>query len=403
MKKDIPLNEKHLKITSQLFSLTSVIIIIVSSALTGFLLFSNSTLFYRLIELLFGRIPYVGNMAYYYVKSMNIVNFNVLFEQAFKPLMMVDILYFFIPLLFFEIIIIIMKRYIMKHDHAFLTALLLIIIQGSILLTVNNNLILTHHIDSSLFELKNTLVRCMFVIQLILSFVLLYRLRNLNRFNLSQLFSHKAAKRLIHSGSIVVVIIFSLLATSLIFANNYVKTVEENLKVDYVINLKPTADGLVHLNVPEKITKPLDMIGVSFPKEINGSMLTDQFGITEIDAGSMINNFVHTKVNLLTYRFLQVPLANASLSIFFLVLIFILEAVTQKVKEHATILYHIQWVLSAIIYFSVSKNFGTVINILSGLVFLGTSIHLIAYWKTNQKLLGFIQTVKDKWKHPKQA
>lgn len=391
------LYNQHLKLKSKLFNITTIAILLFGVGFTGFLFNTGGTLFYSGIELVFDKIPYVGHLFYYYTKSMNIINFDVFYRKAFLPILSVEALYFAILLCGFTLVAYFLKRTVLKKDHAFVSALLLIIIQVSLVMTVKNSLLLTRTIDHNIYSLKNTFITLIMLFQFGLTIFILRDLAHLKRFNLSHLFTDDNAFKIIKKSSIVLITVFAIIGIGLLVAKSQVVTLKKMVEIEYILDLKPTADGLVHLNVPPKITNVLTPFGIKLPQTITGSLITDQFGITELDVGNIVNEFTGTRINMLTYRLIQIPTINTFTALALVIGTLVSDYYIKKDTIYKKLLIHTQFIISFVLFFLISKNFGMIINIISGLLFFASLIHEVIILRTTPWVVNLIKAIKLKF------
>ena len=75
-----------------------------------------------------------------------------------------------------------------------------------------------------------------------------------------------------------------------------VQKVREEVHFEYVLNIEETANNLVTIELPSKVTDFLKENRIQMPTAIKGGDIFNHFGISNIDIGQYSNNFVDQNI-----------------------------------------------------------------------------------------------------------
>lgn len=384
----------QLKISKLVVYFASVITILVSIAFVMFLNFNSNNIFFQSLDNFFNNIP-LGNFIYLYLQSLNEIDFNYINSNIFSPALLIETIYLMTPIIILQLIIIFFYRRTSKKDHSFVAAFIGLVLLFSMIYIQFNNISLFRFVFSDLYSLKNTVLSLLMIIQLIGFISTLFLLNRLDRFSLSQLKTHNMANKFIKMGAIITSISFAIFGGILLYINNLFNILKDQIAFEKVVDISAKTDGLLEIDIPNNISEILARFNIILPENIDVSLLVERLGISEFDLGIIINNFIINQIDKISNYFIIQPLVGILIAISIIIIIMIFEYGINKIVTYQKLFIYFQLAAVLVLYFVFAKNYGIIITFTTGLIVIGSIIHLITYLEENGVFKRLFEKAKD--------
>lgn len=384
----------QLKISKLVVYFASVITILVSIAFVMFLNFNSNNIFFQSLDNFFNNIP-LGNFIYLYLQSLNEIDFNYINSNIFSPALLIETIYLMTPIIILQLIIIFFYRRTSKKDHSFVAAFIGLVLLFSMIYIQFNNISLFRFVFSDLYSLKNTVLSLLMIIQLIGFISTLFLLNKLDRFSLSQLKTHNMANKFIKMGAIITSISFAIFGGILLYINNLFNILKDQIAFEKVVDISAKTDGLLEIDIPNNISEILARFNIILPENIDVSLLVERLGISEFDLGIIINNFIINQIDKISNYFIIQPLVGILIAISIIIIIMIFEYGINKIATYQKLFIYFQLAAVLVLYFVFAKNYGIIITFTTGLIVIGSIIHLITYLEENGVFKRLFEKAKD--------
>lgn len=384
----------QLKISKLVVYFASVITILVSIAFVMFLNFNSNNIFFQSLDNFFNNIP-LGNFIYLYLQSLNEIDFNYINSNIFSPALLIETIYLMTPIIILQLIIIFFYRRTSKKDHSFVAAFIGLVLLFSMIYIQFNNISLFRFVFSDLYSLKNTVLSLLMIIQLIGFISTLFLLNRLDRFSLSQLKTHNMANKFIKMGAIITSISFAIFGGILLYINNLFNILKDQIAFEKVVDISAKTDGLLEIDIPNNISEILARFNIILPENIDVSLLVERLGISEFDLGIIINNFIINQIDKISNYFIIQPLVGILIAISIIIIIMIFEYGINKIATYQKLFIYFQLAAVLVLYFVFAKNYGIIITFTTGLIVIGSIIHLITYLEENGVFKRLFEKAKD--------
>lgn len=386
-------NDK-LKISKLVFLLASVSIIFVAIVFSVYININSTNLFFSTIDNIFAQIP-LGNFIYLYLQSLQQIDINYFYANIFSPALLIETLYLIIPIIILQVLVLVLYYKTIKKDHAFISAFIgLIALFSMMYLQFSNNSIFSFIYDD-LYQLKNIILSVGMIIQLAAFVSSLVYLNKLDRFSLYKLKTHYIARKFVKVGSIISSVGFVLISGGLLFLNAFLNSLKSQIAFERIIDVKAKAGGIIEIDVPSNIIDLLSRINITLPKSINGGVIIDRLGLSEIDLGRILNDFLSSQIDRLSNHFVIQPLIIIFFGVLLIVLVLVFEYSIKNIKSYKNIFIYLQMIATLILYFAIAKNFGILIVFSVGLILVGTIIHLITNLEEKQAFEKIKSKIND--------
>lgn len=382
----------------QLYNKIFTIIIIINIAiLLGYFVFSylNAEVFFNsfLKNLFTTNLPF-GDVIFNSIKDNSIVSVQHLYNSFFMPLSIVDTLIFILPLFILQVGVLLIKHFALKKDNAIFRLLVVIAFMITTFLFQNNSFsILTGYFNYSRENIL-ILLNLFILIELIVYAFLLYSLHKANRINLVRYLSHERAKKIVVSSTIVSIILLAVINFGYNSAKQRILSFEDQLKINYVIDLQKNVNGVIPINPPEKVIKFTQEAGITLPKEIEKTEFMTALGITTIDIGGNFNKQLHSVVTQFLDNYINPPIERSFIAIAFLAIILVIELIATKLRKFHNIAYVLQFLISMILFITIGKSAILFLSLLFVITLFGSSIHIFNISKVG--LLSLIELYKSR-------
>lgn len=370
-------NDLKVQAVSRLYSALGSINIAVLLVFPIYLLYVSKDIMNVFIYNVFSKIPYLGQLAYMGIQSLNLIDLSVLHSKVFNPLLLVEVVYYTVPLIIAQGVLLGLKRRLLRHDHTYFSILLLFVIALTAIMVNQMDLVLIMNANHSLLELRNLLFRIFLWGQLLCVGTLVYLLYQKGRFQFRGFDVLGFSSRVIKISAITSLLMLVIAGSGLGLVNLQVDGVKEAIAVDYVLDLKPTADGLVHLVMPDLLIQKAQGFGINIPKEIEGGMILQQVFVDNIDFGAIINQTAGTFIDGLSARFISKPMMRVIIMAVLIGMIVFLPKILRVDLFKEVWVRSIQLVLALILNLRYAFQFGQILSIFTLWLFMGIFIQWI--------------------------
>lgn len=357
------LKERRLNFINKLFTLTSILSMLIIVFFSINLLINSSTVFKNFIFNIFNQIPIFGQLLYLYIKSLNIIDLSFFFDNIVAKALLFELLYYFIIMLFFySFSLFSFIKFRNNIDKSFW-----FIISSSIILALifvsPKPLLLLEHVYSISFSNLNIILNFLLLTQLLSLIYLMYLNKDLVIFN--ELVKYKIFK----ISSISIIAILLIFSSTLLLLNTQVTTVKEVLKVDYTISFESSANNVINIETPAKLQSLSNSLGVDIPKTISGGGILSSLDLDSINIGSITSSYIIDLFDDFIYNFIRLPIIDSLVSIFLISLIYIYNKKKEFIPFSSLIRNSVQLILSIILLLSLN-NYGITLNILTSMIII---------------------------------
>lgn len=373
--------ETKIKGLSFAFNFVAILSIVFTVGFATYVYITAPVVYHEMIQDLFKKIPYVGDYAYGIVDKLKILDFDKIYNNYFLPAVLVEIGFIAIPVALSQCIILLLKHKVIKKQDKFISAGFVISMLIGFLLTSRFSLMFLEAYLPVGYELKNVGLPIIFGLELVLFLGILYYLNKMNKFNLTIGFDQKTAGKLIKIGVVSTGIICCVVLGGFVYAKQMALVFRDFITIDFVLDLGPAADGLIHIDLPPKLVRISGFLGGNIPEAIKGSDILTYFGINTIDVGAYINGITLPIVDRYIYDFIILPTYKLIMVIASLISVLVLHITAKKLFVLKPVLVIINVCLSSFLLFFLAVNFTVIMATLVCLIWLGTLIHLYTGFK----------------------
>ena len=341
------------------------------------LIFNSYDIFNRFILQSFKRIPYIGGFVLSYIKSLHFIDFDYFARQVFKPVITLDVLYFVLSFISFQIVLLLMKRYILKHDHALITSIIAVLLTVSLFLRSSELLHISKVFSDESVSSISTILKFFYFIELLSILAILYTLHQDGKLDYRRLLDHEQTKYYTHRGLKLSLVLFMVLTVILTGVKAIVNNYKEVYHINYRIEFIPQENNKLSIKVPEEISKPLELAGITLPDEIDENSILNQLGLEALDVGALVNNTLDNTLDNATYSIIQRPF-NISLTGLLISLLLMIEIfITKKINLQSLIVQSFETVLLAYLFFGPSTSLTTILTLALGFTFFSSFMNLM--------------------------
>ena len=247
---------------------------------------------------------------------------------------------------------------------------------STIILVKQINLIILPIAQGSALQSRNIFVSILLLIQLISLLSIAYHEHRLGNFDFKDFVHSESSHKMIRLGSITIISVLLLFSGTLFIAKTQVDALKEVIAVDYVLDFKPDAYGVVHVELPDKLITSSKLIGVNLPKTIEGGQILKHFAVSEVNIGEVVSQFALDFVDNLAYSYLIVPVTNALITILLLGFLLIYDVQKTKIPFSAVAVETGQFILALFLSIFFISKFGIIISIFGGFILLASFLNL---------------------------
>lgn len=389
-----------IRLCSRAFTITIFVNIIVLVAYFAYAYLNAEAFFNSFLKNLFTTNLLFGDFIFNSIKDNTVISIRHLYQSFFMPLSIVDTLIFITPLIIVQFIILVIKHFAIKKENAIFRILLVAVMLISIFIIQNNSFsILTEYFSYSRGNII-TLLNLLVFIELIVYIFLIYTLHKANQINFSKYLSHQRAKKIVISSALVTIVFLTIINFSYTFTKYKIESFENQLKINYVIDLQKNVNGSIPINPPTKVTDFTDKFGIKVPEEIEKTNFMTAIGITKIDVGKNFNMQLHLFTTQFLDKYINPPIQKSMIAIVFLVIIMAIELIATKLKKMKNFLYVTQFLFSIFLFITIGNSTILFLSFLFVLILLGSSIHIfnilkdefylfIEWYKTRKRSLRY--------------
>lgn len=86
--------ESRIRFLSKIFNTSAIITILMTLVFVVTVFLNGRSIQTTFIFKVFEKIPYIGQVLHLWLRSLNLVNFNVVYQKLFMPLLSLELLYY---------------------------------------------------------------------------------------------------------------------------------------------------------------------------------------------------------------------------------------------------------------------------------------------------------------------
>lgn len=357
------------------------VILFTALAFATIVMLNSNVVFKNFIFNFFKQIPVFGQMIHLYIKSLNFVDLNVIYNQLILPLLGLELIYYSFLIIVFEIVILIFTNKFKKNSKSYLSFFVILIIVSTLLLFKQVNLLIIPIAQGSALSSRNLFMSVLFLTQAISLLMIAYNYSKLGMFDLRDVIDVRMSNRLIKIASSVLITVLLLFSSILMIVNTQVDTIKNEISVDYVVDFKPTADGMVNIQLPDELIKTTSLFGVKLPKTIEGGQILSQFAVSEVNIGEVVSQFVLDFVDNIAYQFLIIPMTNALVTITLITVILIFNAQKKHIPFSNITIELSQLMLTLILTVIYIPKFGLLMSLFGSLILFASILNVYRAYK----------------------
>lgn len=372
-----------------------IMTILILTFFTVRVLNNGETIFKTFFYNLFNEPPIIGRLVHMYIKSLNIINLSIIYEVLLSKLINTELVYYVLLISLCQLLIsVLMYRLSKKPErylNYFLSVVLLIVL---IIKPIYPPYILPIAFKNTL-SLVSMLIKFNFIFQFIITIKIGYNYFHENIFSFENIINVNYLSRLIKRVSIVIISFLMMISMTYFISAKAVIILKDEVIIDYVINVKPTANDLLSIEVSDELLALTSKLGVTIPKTLQGGAILSYFDLDEINIGEMLTNYILDMIDNLSYIYINHPLSNY-IFISVLMLIFgLFNLYSSLIIESALISNILQTVFMSYIYLFKLSSLGLIINVLGLFLLFLTVLKLIAVIrKLDENQINSIKSIR---------
>lgn len=392
------LRTKRIDFLFNLFTFCASITIIVTIGFALLVILNSNEVFRNFIFNFFKQIPYVGQPLHLFIKSMNVVDLQLIYNQLLLPMISIELVYYSIFLIIFEVLVLIFKYKFKKNSRDYFAFFFMTIVLGTLILFKQVNLIVIPIAQGSALASRNLFIQVLLITQFISIIAIAFNYNKLGQFDLKEFVNNNVNTKMIHIGAAVIIVSLLLFSSVLLIANTQVDTIKDTVAVDYTLDFKFTADGLVHIELPTKLVITSKLLGFNIPKTIEGGALLQYFDVSAVNIGEIVSQFALDFIDNIAYQYLIIPMTNAMITVLLIVLLVLFNMSKHKIPFSSLTTNTIQFIGSVIISIYFVSKFGIILSMFGALMLVASGLNTYICFKDSShylKLQHLLQTKRQ--------
>lgn len=392
------LRTKRIDFLFNLFTFCASITIIVTIGFALLVILNSNEVFRNFIFNFFKQIPYVGQPLHLFIKSMNVVDLQLIYNQLLLPMISIELVYYSIFLIIFEVLVLIFKYKFKKNSRDYFAFFFMTIVLGTLILFKQVNLIVIPIAQGSALASRNLFIQVLLITQFISIIAIAFNYNKLGQFDLKEFVNNNVNTKMIHIGAAVIIVSLLLFSSVLLIANTQVDTIKDTVAVDYTLDFKFTADGLVHIELPTKLVITSKLLGFNIPKTIEGGALLQYFDVSAVNIGEIVSQFALDFIDNIAYQYLIIPMTNAMITVLLIVLLVLFNMSKHKIPFSSLTTNTIQFIGSLIISIYFVSKFGIILSMFGALMLVASGLNTYICFKDSShylKLQHLLQTKRQ--------
>lgn len=339
---------------------------------------NGETIFKTFFYNLFNEPPIIGRLVHMYIKSLNIINLSIIYEVLVSKLINIELVYYVLLISICQVLIsFLMYRLSKKPErylNYFLSVVLLIVL---ILKPIYPPYILPIAFINTL-SLVSMLIKCTFIFQFIIILKIGYNYFRENIFTFENIVNVIYLSRLIKRLSIIIISFLMIISMTYFISSKSVLILKDEVIIDYTINVEPTANNILSIEVSDELLSLASKLGVTIPETLEGGAILSYFDLDEINIGEILSNYILDMIDNLSYIYINHPLSNYVFISILMLIFVLLNLYLSLIIESALISNILQTVFMSYIYLFNLSSLGLIINVLGLFLLFLTVLKLIA-------------------------
>lgn len=213
------LRTKRIDFLFNLFTFCASITIIVTIGFALLVILNSNEVFRNFIFNFFKQIPYVGQPLHLFIKSMNVVDLQLIYNQLLLPMISIELVYYSIFLIIFEVLVLIFKYKFKKNSRDYFAFFFMTIVLGTLILFKQVNLIVISIAQGSALASRNLFIQVLLITQFISIIAIAFNYNKLGQFDLKEFVNNNVNTKMIHIGAAVIIVSLLLFSSVLLIAN----------------------------------------------------------------------------------------------------------------------------------------------------------------------------------------
>lgn len=349
----------------------------------------------KLINNGFGQIPIIGNFLLFLIKTSNIIQLDVFNNSIFKPIFILEIVYYLLPLLLIQLFLIKMKCNIIKNKKSNMSLLLFVVLVASSIIVSRLDMFILPLAYRSILNTKDGIFHILLILQLLIIIRLCFVFSKQGSFDWREYNDSFFANRVFKIGSVVSLVLLLALGSGFTVAKLQVNSIKKQVGIEYTIVVKTNLEGHIELLLPQKLLNDMNKVGVTLTQSVDLGALMSNVTPDEIDVGAAVNGLVESTIDSLSYRIIGRPLFAVKVLSSLLLLTFALFLIMNKYGLNRIGIYTLQSLILLLVLINYGRYFGYIITIFIVMMLAGTLINLMMALNERYNIPLFISATVD--------
>lgn len=388
-------NQRILKLRKSLK--IAILINIIFIVTMGIFLFSkndNVLSIFTVAE--FNKIPVVGSMLLFLFNTSQHINLEVFNNSFFKPMFIIEIIYYLAPLIIIQLILWKLTRNIFNGFKMYTSfTIITIIVVAFILINKMNLLIINNAFRHTLWTLSS-FTKAMYAVQLILLIAICSTLSKMQKFDWKAFYTHEYANKLYKGMSILCLSCILILGVVFLIGDAQVTRLKKIVSIEYVIDVQSNVEGQVNLVIPDKLIDQVSLIGISIPKTVDVADIFASYIPKEVNLGNMVNGVVASYIDGFSYKIIKRPLLNLKILFSLIFIGFILPQINRLFRFDDIFIYGLQFGLVSGAVLSYGISFGLILGFSIIGVWLAALLHVIVLLDDRYGIAGYFKKLRHR-------
>lgn len=372
---------------SKAFNICGISTIIVTLLFIMIVALDGQEVLTMFIFKVFDKIPYLGQILHLWIKSMSLVNLSQIYQNIFLPILTIELIYYSFFIIILQGIMLYLKRGYMSGGKGYFNYITVIIIGLAMIFGKQAILLIVPLAQKTNMNFRDNLIIILILTQIITMIAIALNQNKLGQFNVKEVYNQHLGQRFFKLGTIGLLVTLLFYCSALLTLNYSVNIVKKNIAIDYVIDLRPTADGLVEIVLPEQLIKNGARIGINIPEVIKGGAILEQVAVSEVNLGAIVNQFLIDSIDVMAQNHIRDPFYQSIIIIMFVGLITQYRDKKHKIPLQPLIIEGIEVIIAFIITLNIAQSLGMVSNIFAFFILFSSCSSLFYTYKNSNNLL----------------